>query len=378
MSIGVRNQRIDLIRGVSILLVLLNHFNIAYRLDDTMLAQLLGWEAVRAVVRNGNYGVTLFFVVSGYLITSNADRRWAGLANVHARTFYGFRAARIIPCLLLLVTAVNLLGLGGMALFRNHAEHGQTPPLWLVDLAALTFWMNVLIGRYGWVNYALGILWSLSVEEVFYLSFPILCRVLRNERQLLAFLVAVIVAGPLYRLAHQGNEAGFLYAYFASFDGIAIGCCAALLAKRVDLRGRAASAMVACTAAGMAVLYLSGSIGQTNILGMTAMGLGSGLLLLAAHRQPTSTVIDRSRLLKGLGWLGRLSYELYLFHLVVLGAMRTIVPSRSAAGDTKLLLLVAFLLLSALLGALVARWYAEPLNRHIRQVLSREPITPIP
>lgn len=77
MSVGLRNRQIDLIRGVAILLVLLNHFNIAYRLDDTSLAGVFGWDAVRAVARNGNYGVTIFFVVSGYLITSNAEPRWA-------------------------------------------------------------------------------------------------------------------------------------------------------------------------------------------------------------------------------------------------------------------------------------------------------------
>lgn len=56
MSVGARDRRIDLIRGVSILLVLLHHFNNAYRLDDTPLARAVGWEAVHAVVRNGTYG----------------------------------------------------------------------------------------------------------------------------------------------------------------------------------------------------------------------------------------------------------------------------------------------------------------------------------
>jgi len=91
MSVGLRSLRIDVIRGVAILLVLLHHFNIAYRLDDTLLARVFGWDLVRAVARNGNYGVTMFFVVSGYLITSNTERRWAGLANVSARAFYTLR-----------------------------------------------------------------------------------------------------------------------------------------------------------------------------------------------------------------------------------------------------------------------------------------------
>ena len=78
-------------------------------------------------------------------------------------------------------------------------------------------------------------------------------------------VAAIIVVGPLYRLAHQGEEAGFLYAYFASFDGIAIGCCTALLAKRVELRGRGAQAVALLAGTGMAALYLWRSIEQTNI-----------------------------------------------------------------------------------------------------------------
>ncbi|HHT9035473.1 acyltransferase family protein, partial [Staphylococcus lugdunensis] len=70
MSAAPRNARIDLLRGISILLVLLHHFNIAYSLRDTALARVPGWDTIHAIVRNGNYGVTMFFAISGYLITS--------------------------------------------------------------------------------------------------------------------------------------------------------------------------------------------------------------------------------------------------------------------------------------------------------------------
>ena len=116
-SAGTRNRRIDLIRGISILLVLFHHFNIAYHLNDTLLASVVGWDAVRAVARNGNYGVTMFFVISGYLITTNADRRWSALGTIDARAFYGLRIARIVPCLLLLLVAVNAFASAGVAIF---------------------------------------------------------------------------------------------------------------------------------------------------------------------------------------------------------------------------------------------------------------------
>ena len=105
MTAGGRNPRVDLLRGVSILLVLLHHFDIAYRLDHTWLAAVLGWPVLHAVVRNGNYAVTMFFAVSGTLITANAIRRWGDLGRIRALDFYRDRGARILPCLVLLLLA---------------------------------------------------------------------------------------------------------------------------------------------------------------------------------------------------------------------------------------------------------------------------------
>ena len=151
---------------------------------------------MHAIARNGNYGVTMFFVISGYLITSNARRRWGSLGAVDVRAFYVSRIARIVPCLLLLLALVNGLAAAGVPIFQNHAPEGIAVSFWLVNLASLTFWMNVLIGAYGWVNYALGVLWSLSVEEVFYLTFPLLCIALRRDARLVTFWVVVAAIGP--------------------------------------------------------------------------------------------------------------------------------------------------------------------------------------
>ena len=369
MRSDCRNPGIDLIRGISILLVLLHHFNIAYRLNDTPLARLIGWDAVRAVVRNGNYGVTMFFVVSGYLITSNANRRWPDLGRIDLRGFYALRIARIAPCLLLLLGVADGLALSGMSVFQDHAAPGSPVPLWVVNLAALTLWMNELIGRYGWVNYPLGVLWSLSVEEVFYLAFPLLCALLRRRSRLIAFWAVIILTGPLYRGAHQDDESGFLYAYLACFDGIAIGCCTALLAGRqpLSLLARWPAQILAATL--MAWLYLSYPIGETNRLGVTAMALGTAVLLIGAHHAEDGP--SRIRPGAGLRWLGRQSYELYLFHLIVLGVMRSIFIPGTIGGTGKLLLLLGFLLSAAALSRLVARCYAEPLNRFLRHSLAR-------
>lgn len=372
---GTRNRKIDLLRGISILLVLFHHFNIAYRLDDTVLSRVFGWEAIRAVARNGNYGVTMFFVISGYLITANAFRRWPELRHVDVRVFYGLRIGRIVPCLLLLLAVVNALALADISIFQNHSLAGAPVSFWLVNLASLTFWMNVLIGAHGWTNYALGVLWSLSVEEVFYLSFPLLCLAFRREARLVVFWLACIVAGPAYRFFHQGDEGGYLYAYFACFDAIAIGRCATLLARRVVWRGRARSVVTWLTALGMTLVYLAWPIRASNVFGVTAMAFGTAVLLLAAHGRTDRSTIWRRRSSAALEGFGRLSYELYLFHLIVLGLLRTIFPPSGVTGDEKLALLVGYLLLSAFTGMSIAHFYAEPSSRIVRKWLHQNKVS---
>ncbi len=368
MSVGVRNNGVDLLRSAAILLVLLHHFNIAYDLPHSALGQALSPWLVRAVCRNGNYGVTMFFAVSGFLITSNALRRWGSLDRVRVGTFYGLRFARIGPCLLLLLALVDTLGLTGLPIFANQPEFGPPVSVLQGNLAALSFRMNVLMARSGWFNYCLCVLWSLSVEEVFYLAFPVLCRVLRRPTLLTGFWLLMIAIGPVWRAAHRGDEAGFLYAYLACFDGIAIGCCTALLSRRLSLSPRVSRWLLAAIPA-MAALYLVRSIRDTGVWGVTAMGLGTAALLLA------STAGTRSRpgrVGAGLGWLGRHSYELYLFHLPVLAAMRVVLPPEHAAPGIKPAWLLAFLLLSGAVAGLIARLFAEPANRMLRRQLLRE------
>ena len=71
----------------------------------------------------------------------------------------------------------------------NQAPNGIEVSYPLTVFAALTFWMNILIIKFGWVNYALGVLWSLSVEEVFTLFFHY-CVYLRVViRSLLLYLL---------------------------------------------------------------------------------------------------------------------------------------------------------------------------------------------
>ena len=177
--------------------MLLLHFSLTYKLADSPLALLVPVSWVRAVVNNGNFGVTIFFVISGFLITSNNQHRYGRLGAVPLRRFYTMRFARIAPALLLALSLIVILGLLRVPSFTDSRD-GQPMPLSFFALAVfsvLSFWHNVLMQYYGYFNYCLNIYWSLSVEEVFYLSFPIACVLLKRD----VFIVRVMRVCHRYR-----------------------------------------------------------------------------------------------------------------------------------------------------------------------------------
>jgi peptidoglycan/LPS O-acetylase OafA/YrhL len=365
-----RDLRVDLLRGLSILSVLVLHFNIAYRLLKGPLGKLLPGPYLSNAVWNGNYGVTVFFVISGYLITSTTMRRYGSLGAVSLRGFYAFRFARIMPCLVLVLAIINGLAMAGMAIFRGH----QPPALWLSDLSVLTFWHNVLMVKYEYFNYCLNVLWSLSVEEVFYLAFPLLCVLLKRARRVEIWLalvwIAAMITGPVFRAAHSKNEIEFLYGYLACFDAIAMGCAVAILVRRMRIGSVTRDAVQVAAMAWMLWVFLRAGIDSVPIWGPTLMAAGAAAFLLAegAARDERGSIVDR--VTRPVGWFGKLSYEMYLFHIVLLALLQSWVDRHAVSEGAKLAWFAVFVGVSALVAWGMARWYSEPMNRWLRAKLA--------
>jgi peptidoglycan/LPS O-acetylase OafA/YrhL len=391
-----RSGVIDVLRGLSIVLVLLNHVNMRL-----FLAKLSYWQGLPqalhdALVWNGQNGVQIFFALSGYLITATSLRRWGSLSSIRVGEFYALRFARIAPLLLVLLAVLSTLHFVGTPGFVVGEETGG---LGRALIAALTFHINWLEAQRGYLPGSWDILWSLSVEEVFYLGFPLVCRLAGGSfgrwvgrgNLLMVILLGFVVMGPFARtVLTRGNEVWREVSYLGGMDAIAMGCLTALLLSRIAIGG-AMRAWLSCIGiAGIGyVLSLSDVTLQRTGLDMSLLGLCTCLLVTAtAGRKYAAGVTDDEQARAGSGsaagagwrsswawalgaplrWLGRRSYEVYLTHMLVVMSGFAVFKSVAMPGGAAVTLLFALVILvSALLGGAVEHYYSEPMNRMVRR-----------
>ena len=185
-----RLDGIDLLRGLSIFFVVMNHINIRLLGADVLYTKYLYPQLVHLLVWNGQLGVQIFFAVSGFLITSITLRRWGPLSGVSPRGFYGLRFARIAPLLLLLLAILSSLHFANL---HHYEVTAKTGGLGRALLAVLTFHVNVLEARRGYLPGSWDILWSLSVEEMFYFFFPIVCRLFWTRKLFILIFCTFVV-----------------------------------------------------------------------------------------------------------------------------------------------------------------------------------------
>jgi peptidoglycan/LPS O-acetylase OafA/YrhL len=361
-----RNAGIDFLRGLAVLLVVLHHIHLRFTLNHFDVAGLLPKPLGRVLFWSGYYAVIVFFVISGYLITSLSLRRWGSLDRIDARAFYTMRIARILPCLLALIAVLAALHLAGA---QDYAIDPSRASLGRAVVAALTFHFNWLEGSRGYLPGSWDVLWSLSIEEAFYVVFPLACLAARREAMLVALLVALIAAGPFTRIANANSEPWDEYAYLACTDGIAFGCLAALIQARVEPSLRW---LRVAFVAGLAAMLLVVAFRQTtNALGLVSTGLyitvlemGAALVLLALGGGLLANFAWRGT--SAIRAAGRLSYEIYLTHMFVVFTTMAVFKATGANLACVWLWYAGALIASALLGYVVGRWFSTPANDAIR------------
>jgi peptidoglycan/LPS O-acetylase OafA/YrhL len=357
---------VDILRGLAIFFVLMNHVNMRLFLADIPYAKGLPAQLITSLVWNGQSGVQMFFAVSGFLITSTSLRRWGSLSMVSLRDFYALRLARIAPLLLLLLALLSILHASGLKDFIVSAKTGG---LGRALLAALTFHVNLLEARRGYLPGNWDILWSLSVEEMFYLFFPFVCRLFGRGRWLVAVLMVFVVLGPLARTVFaRGNEVWQEYSYLGGMDAVALGCLTAMIISRTRILRSVIwilgglGAMLVLFSLGFSIQAEAWGLGRCG-LDMTALAIGSCMVIAAAAQTQWSAPRAIFPLIK----LGQRSYEVYLTHMFVVFALFALFNLAGRPLPVIPLLFITVIVGAGLLGELVARTCSEPMNRLIRR-----------
>ena len=361
-----RNWGIDCLRGISILFVVLNHLGLGFRLplSKSALIEIFPKRFLSAISFNGYEAVFIFFVISGFLIASRVLNQYGTLQNIDWRDFYRRRASRILPLLLVLLAVLSLLHVVG---FKDYviAKAGQS--LGGASTAALGLYLNWYEGQTTWLPASWDILWSLSIEEVFYIGFPLVCLFVPRVT-LIVLLVLLALSLPFTKMLLDGNEIWQEKAYLPGMSAIATGVLCAVAAQYWPTPRRAMVwAMLAVGSAGLFMVFFFGplvwkALRHGNMLVLTS---AAAFTILACHN-----LCKQQHAPHGLGWLaamGRLSYEIYLSHMFTVLTM--VALYRAYAPDLRwgFLVYLPCIALCVFQGAILERTITVPCEKYLRR-----------
>ena len=300
---------IDGLRGVAVLSV------IAFHIDQRLLP-------------GGFVGVDIFFVISGFLISRNILREISE-GRFSLLDFYRRRVKRIAPALLVVIFAT--LAFAQFWLLPQDAERAADSALWsLFSVSNLYFWLNLDGGYFAEASNELPLLhlWSLAVEEQFYLIWPLLLLLFyRADRIRLLFLSLLILAAVSFLYAEHvfGKDPSFAYYMLPTRAGELL--LGALVAIAVVKGARhVLPAALTLPIGWLGALLLAGSLiwlSEDDVFpGLYAVppALGSALVILAGHCR--SVGFPRLLTFKPLVAVGLISYSAYLWHWPLLAFLR--------------------------------------------------------
>ncbi len=301
---------LDGLRAVSILLVVVGHVaNGAHWSQNT----------ARTLLGNAALGVNVFFVISGFLITTLLLREFSAMATINLKQFYFRRAFRILPPYYFYLAAIVLLNAANIFPLPANALTSATFFLW-------DYWP--IAGAWYFDH-----LWSLAVEEQFYMIWPVLLAVAlhRRKRRLSAVIaLAVISLSPLIRLgtycfAPESLRTHLYFMFHSRADSLMFGAFCALAIDSYYFE-KVYQAMVRYVwVAALFVLVVSPLLARAfggvylYVVGYTLEGAAIALVMIWLIRNPDSTA---GRILNSRPAVqfGVMSYSIYLWQTLFLDA----------------------------------------------------------
>jgi peptidoglycan/LPS O-acetylase OafA/YrhL len=299
------NPSLDGLRAVAVFIVMAAHG---------------GW----GFLRSGDIGVDIFFVLSGYLITSILSAEAEARGCISLRNFYMRRVLRLAPCLVMVVA---------FFVISTYLLQHQVP--WSNALIALTYTANWAATINDDKLNAVAHCWSLATEEQYYLIWPFVIALLeRTQRGALTkglLLLNLALLFALYRFSMVGTfSAGRIYfGLDTHIDGLILGSALSYL-LRSGINLRFAAYAVPPSLIGLALIphFLSWRDPLMGKYGFALVAVMSALIIttLVTRREALITRLLRTR---PLVFIGRISYGLYLWHLPIFVALAPFLPHAS-------------------------------------------------
>jgi peptidoglycan/LPS O-acetylase OafA/YrhL len=275
-----------------------------------------------AFLPSGYFGVDVFFVLSGFLITSLIIREWMTTGEVRLKHFYIRRALRLGPALIVVLIAACIY------------ESFYRPYPGVESIFVRSFYALFYVANWAWALQpdpqplgSLLALWSLSIEEQFYLIWPVTLVLLLRRRMRLSyiglFLFLLILASVAHRyfLWEAGAHPFRLYAGTDSHaDPILIGCLLAIAAHGISSGAWRSvrpwlAAIAPFAAIGLLLMAVLFNYPSESVFYVTGVGFLTGLLILSVTVAPAwiaLTIFECPVFV----WLGKISYSLYLWHSI--------------------------------------------------------------
>ncbi len=334
---------LDVLRFVAFLFVFFDHGSGSFH---SALAAKFG-EASRC-------GLQLFFILSSYLISELLLREREKTGTVHIRSFFVRRVLRIWPLYFFFIGAVYVAGRFG---------HGYFPTGALLAFVALAG--NWYIYAYGFLAFAVGILWSISVEEQFYLVWPFLVRA--GGARALKLVIPFVFAVSALAIWYAGHHALSVNKYWTNslieFQYFAVGALLALLLHGREFQPNAFGRMLLFggfvaaflllvfrfpVAAPDRVIATPGLFAAFALLGIAGVCLFLGFYSIKTFPAERALV-----------YLGRISYGLYVFHLFALQVCEAFLRRSHLSGNSRPLLQLALAMVLTIALAVLSYHFLE-------------------
>ena len=252
----------------------------------------------------GGFGVTIFFFLSGYLITTLMVKEWDLTGRVDFAAFYLRRVVRIVPPMLIAIAVTVALSAAGLV----------RP----IDYLALP-WDLLFLTNYVPESRIPIPLWSLDVEEHFYLLFPLLFAMVRGRGSVALTCVLLCAAVLLARVAHvvaSGPVDGIFYWSHTRIDSILFGCILATWNNPATGDRTRIGDHIGFALLGAALILATFAIRDPVFRETLRYSVqGVGLLLIFNYALRNAGLPAKALSHRGLAYVGAISYFLYLIHM---------------------------------------------------------------